>query len=315
MRNIIEKILLLDRRWVYLILAIALMVSIIVGKPVTSHIAEPVQNLYDAVQDAPAGAEQGKIILVGVTFSAGTLGENGNQFRALIRHLMLAKKRFAIVSVAEPQGARYGLAITAGIAKQYGYTYGTDWISFGYQLPSLAFYKTFIRDIPTAVKVDGLQQKEIASFPIMKTIHAASDIALLVEVTASSSVFDWIQYVQPATTPHMLIGYACTGVMGTEAYTYLDSKQLVGMMLGLKGAADYETLVDKLETHEIQIGALKQPFDYKIRGDVVLPEPARKLMFTQTTAHIVIILFICIGNLALLLTFLSRKFKHNVENS
>lgn len=315
MEQFIAKMLLLDRRWIYLVLALALMVSIILCKPVTtSHIAEPVQNLFDAVHDAPAGPEQGKIILVGSTFSAGTLAENANQFRALIRHLMLEKKRFAIISVGETQGARYGLGITQGIAKQYGYKYGTDWISFGYQLSTLAFYKTFIRDVPTAVDIDGLMQQPIAKFPIMKDIHSASDIALLVEVTASSSVFDWIQYVQPATTPHMKIGYACTGVMGTEAYTYLDSKQLVGMMLGLKGATDYETLVDALEAKELEAGVLKKPFDYEIRSDVVLPDPARKLMFTLTTAHIVIIIFIFIGNFAVLLTYLLRKYK-KVETS
>lgn len=302
MERFIQGMLSIDRRWIYLVLGLVLIVSLLLGKAVEPTVLPPAQQLFDAVNAAPAGPGDGKIIVVGMTFSAGTMGENGNQARAILRHLMIQKKRFAIISIAEPQGAEYSKAIVSDIAKQYGYRYGEDWISFGYQLSSIAFYKAFIRDIPNVIPTDGVNNEKITSYPIMQGIKSVKDVAMLIDITASASVYNWLQYVQPATQPRLPIGYACTGIMATEALPYLESGQLAGMLPGLKGAADYESLVDKLEAREIKAGHLQHAYNPDAPTSLRLPAPAVKLMFTQGTAHIAIILFILIGNIGLLLT-------------
>ena len=70
------------------------------------------------------------------------------------------------------------------------------------------------------------------------------------------------------------IGCGCTAVSAPTLYTYLQTNQMVGMLGGLKGAADYETLVG-------------------IKGG-----QAVRGMAPQSVAHLVIILFIIIGNVA-----------------
>ncbi len=297
----------LDRRIIYLVIGVLLVVVLLLGKSETGVVLEPTQKFFDSVQAADTSPQSHKIIVVGVTFAANTLAENGNQMRALVRHLMLTHKRFAVVAVGEPQGAAQGPRIVKDLAAQYGYTYGTDWIDFGYQLPSLGFYKLYTKDIPNAIKEDGQLKKPIASFPIMDGIKTVSDnVAMHVEITASSSVFDWIQYVQNAT--HLKIGYACTGVMASEAYPLLDSGQISGLMAGLKGAADYEQLTDSLEQAQVQAGTRKAMYDPKATPSLQLPQPARMLMFTQSAAHLAIIIFIILGNVGLLLsTRLARK--------
>lgn len=307
MNQFLQRMQSIDRRLIYLVMAVTFLVTLIIGKPVTPLVMPPVQQLYDAIDAAPAGPDDGKLILIGMTFSASTIGESGNQARAIIRHLMLRKKRFAVISIAEPQGAVYAQLITTDIAKQYGYEYGKDWINFGYQVNTLALYKSMPRDIPGMLKVDGTENKPLTSFPIMEGIKTMKDIAMHVEITASDSVFNWVLYVQPMTSPRLKIGYACTGIMASEAYPYLDSGQLVGMAPGLKGAADYETLVDQLEEQQITDGARKESerFDPKLMQNVpAFPKPARYLMFTQNWAHIIVILFIIIGNVGM---FLSRR--------
>jgi len=221
-----------------------------------------VQQLYDAVENAPAGPGQGKIILVGLDFEAGSLGENGNQARALLRHLMMSRKRFAIFSIT-PQGAANGQMMASDIAAQYGYRYGIDWIDFGYQLPVLAFYKTLIYNIPQAIGADGRDGKKLSAenFPIMAGIVSMKEVAMHVEITTYATLDDWISIVQPATKPRLRIGYACTGINVTGAYPYLDSGQIVGIMPGLKGAADYEKLVDRAETAALRAGRLHTRFD------------------------------------------------------
>ena len=302
MHTFLQHLQTLDRRWIYLMLAATLVISLLLGKPVTPIVLPSVQQLYDAIEQAKAGPGDGKIILVGATFAANTIGENGNQLRAVLRHLMIRHKRFAIIAVSEPQGAKLGRQIATALADHYGYKYGVDWIDFGYNVGTLAFFKSLPNDIPGTIPHDA-HGKPLRDFPIMRGIKTVQqNVAMEIEVTASSSVFDWISYVQSATQPRLKIGYCPTGVMATEAYSYLDSGQMVGMLPGLKGAADYELLVDQLEEREIAAGRLKGPAFNPLQAQGNLTQSARQLMFTQNAAHMIIILFIILGNIGLLLT-------------
>jgi hypothetical protein len=300
MSSFFERMQNFDRRWIYLVLAVVLVISLIKGKPETPIVLDSVQHLYDAVDAAPAGPGQEKLILLETTFAANTLGENGLQTRAIVRHMMLTHKRFAVISI-DQQGAKLGPAIVNELAPYYGYEYGKDWISFGLQLGVTPFYKSFLKDVIGTVKTDSIKHQPLPSYPIMRGIKTIKEIPLLLEMTASASIYPWFQYVQPATTPRLKIGYGPTGVMVAEAYPFLDSGQLIGMAPGLKGAADYEKLVDALEAKAVESKEIKKPYDPKTSSLSGMGQSARQLMFTQNYAHLVIILFIFLGNIGMLL--------------
>jgi len=69
--------------------------------------------------------------------------------------------------------------------------------------------------------------------------------------------------------------------MATTFFPFLNSGQIVGMVAGLKGAAEYERLIDHKEM-------------------------ASRGMDAQSIAHLVVIGFILVGNLAY---FATRKGK------
>ena len=69
-----------------------------------------------------------------------------------------------------------------------------------------------------------------------------------------------------------------TAVMATDYYTFLQSKQLFGLIGGLKGAAEYEKLIGR-------------------NKDI-----ANRSMDAVSVAHVFIILFIIIGNIAFFAT-------------
>jgi hypothetical protein len=69
------------------------------------------------------------------------------------------------------------------------------------------------------------------------------------------------------------LALAMTGVMAADYYPYYQSKQVFGIIGGMKGAAEYEQLCKN-------------------------PGTATEAMKVQVFAHVVIIIFIIIGNLA-----------------
>ena len=78
---------------------------------------------------------------------------------------------------------------------------------------------------------------------------------------------------------HVILVAGCTAVSAPEYYPYYQSGQLVGLLGGLAGAAEYEKLVDVTGT-------------------------ATRGMDAQSLGHLAIILFIIIGNV---LYFRSRR--------
>src|ERR1041385_5249961 len=66
-------------------------------------------------------------------------------------------------------------------------------------------------------------------------------ISMLVNITGYTDVEKWYQFLGP-TRVQMVLG--CTAVMAPQQYAYLDSGQLSGLLTGMKGAAEYEQLLD-----------------------------------------------------------------------
>ena len=85
----------------------------------------------------------------------------------------------------------------------------------------------------------------------------------------------WITYGQGRYNFPLALGL--TGVMAADYYPYLNSGQVFGILGGLLGAAQYEKLADN-------------------------PGRAIDGMRIQVFAHIVIILFIILGNIGFLMS-------------
>ena len=74
----------------------------------------------------------------------------------------------------------------------------------------------------------------------MKDIKDLKDIGAIIEITPTGSLGTWIGLVQGKYNTPLL--YAPTAVMAPDAYPFLDSGQVSGLLTGVKGAGDYEQL-------------------------------------------------------------------------
>ena len=264
------------RRAIFLIMAIAVAIPLLVKISMPIIVSWPTRDLYEAVESL----SKDKIVVISVNWGAGTQGETAPQTAALIYHLASKHKKFAIWGWATPQGPLLTQQIAEPIAQKFGLKYGVDWVNWGFKTGSDQVVRAWAKDIPGTMKED-FKHTPMTKLPFMKNVRDHKDIGLIVEITGSATVGTYIRYLYGIYgTP---IAYACTGVMVPEAFPYLDAGQLVGMMRGLVGAAEYEELAG-----------------YK-------DGKAGKRMAAQSFAHMLIIALIIVGNVGY---FIARRSKN-----
>jgi hypothetical protein len=264
-----HRLLMIDRRILYLILFINIIIFLLLPVKVPTVTSPPVRKFYDTIEQL----KPGDLVMVSSNWSAGTIGENLPQLEAVIRHLMRKKVRFTIISI-EPQARDISYRFVSRFTREGGYEYGKDWAHFGF-IPSLVVgIKGMVKDLPATIKQD-IRGTPISQLPVMQGVKTLADYKMVIDITPSGTVPAWIAY-----RPKNLIVLFCpTSVMAAEAYTFLDSGQVAGMLTGAIGAQDYEQL--------LQREGLGTTF-----GNAI------------SFSHALIIFFIILGNIAL---FMSRR--------
>ena len=275
--NILRLLQEVDRRVLYVMLLLAVTMPFFVKFRVPVAVSPPTKALYDAIDNLP----ENSFVLFGPNYSGGTRGENGAQTEALLRHLMIMwhkkKVRFGILAF-DPQGKTLAQNIALGLQEEYnkqGYDVkeGTSWVNFGYRVDQQNFVRAMVKDVPGTLAKD-VHDSSLAALPVMQGVHTAKDIAMILDVNPTNAYTIYIQFMQgPYKIP---MGLAPTAVMAPEAFNYLDSGQIVGLLQGLQGAVEYEQLLNTFGR-------------------------ATRASNSLSAAHILLIGFIVLGNIALLM--------------
>lgn len=272
--SILTKLQNLDRRWLYLFVAVAI-AGPIIAKP-KSHpttIFPEVRSAYETLQAVP----HGKIVIINGYFGPGTLAENGPQYEAIVRQLFRNGTKFVVMNW-DPAGAEITYQMTEALQKEMGKKYGVDWVHLGFKTgDQRVIFAGMAEDFARVMKVDKLGTK-LSELPATSGVKDYKQIGAVVEVTPSATVGLWVAYFTgPKNIPLI---YCPTAVMSAEAYPFLDSGQMKGMLNGVIGAAQYETLVGLENT----------------------ATDAAASAWALSMAHIAIILLILLGNLGYVLS-------------
>jgi hypothetical protein len=166
------------------------------------------------------------------------------------------------------------------VAKEL-YTYGVDYLNLGYLTGALSVVQKMGISIPETFPVDMIEKKPTKDFKIMEGVKNYHDIGAVFSLTSGSAGVTTYISVANAQYGTICTG-GCTAVSALEFYPYVQSKQLTGLLEGLKGASEYEKLVN-------------MPPDKAI---------ATKGMEPQAVCHMVIILFILLANF----TYFMQKY-------
>jgi len=263
--NWLEKLQHIDSRILYLLLAVVLAIPLVFNMSLPIPISPAAQGAYDAVEHIPSD----KIAIVSVNWSSGTEAENQPQMDALIRHLFLRHKKFAILAF-DPQGSKFGEDTAARLSKELGKTYGKDWMDFGFRpIENMVLtMQGMARDLPGTL-VSDIHGTPLSAIPMMRGVKDIHDVGLIADITSIGTIQAWIAFIYgPYRTP---LVYAPTAVMAPEAFNMLDAGQIKGMLIGMKGAAEYEKLLGRKDF-------------------------ATKATASLSTSHLLIIVMIILGN-------------------
>lgn len=231
-----ESLYAIDRRILYAILIV--LCSWQVLKPIT--VPNVPLKMSQAMFDFVDKLNEGDVIVIESDWTTSTRGESNGQFKALMRHLMRKRVKFIVTSI-DPLAPKIAKIAIEEVIKEepidsYKYKQGIDYAIAGYFPNAENHVVGMVNNITRE-----LAPKGIPSMPVFANIKDLSDCKAVILATASSSINVWYERIRNKAP----IGLMCTAVMAGENIPYFASNQLFGMIIGAKGAFDYETLLQQ----------------------------------------------------------------------
>lgn len=246
----------LDRRWIYIVVALAIIIPLMIPYNSDNVTSPPTENLYQMI-DSFAGRED-RAVLLSFLHDASTMSELYPMEIAIIRHCFERNIKVFALSFLTSGAPIIDYAFNSVKEEYPDIKSGVDYCNFGYKPQPMAIVLGMGDNIANAVNTDA-EGRKLESLPIMKGINNYNEMNLVVEFSGSTAGTYWIYYARPKFGVNVALGV--TAVMAADEYPYLQSGQLIGMLSGLKGAAEYEKLVDVF-------AAYRDPkVDYRVKMD------------------------------------------------
>lgn len=277
MAKLLDRISGLDRRVIFLIMALAVIFPLALKLSFPIPIDEgPSMHLYDYIDRIPPGG----VVLMSFDYDPSTMPELQPMTVALCQHLMSRDVR--VVGMALwPQGASLGQQAMSAVADSLGREQYRHWVNLGYKVGGGVLIVRLGSNFQAVFPTDR-EGTPTDALPVLEGVSRLEDFDLVISLSAGDpGIPAWV--MMAGDRFDVPIAGGTTAVSAPQFYPYLDTGQMVGLLGGLKGAADYETLI-------------------RIGLDDPSPGTAIPGMAAQSIAHLVIMLFIVIGNLAFLST-------------
>ncbi len=307
--NFWQKMQALDRRYIYIIVALAVIIPLLIPFNSKTYTTDTTENIYQMI-DSYAGRSD-RAVLLCISHDASTMPELFPMEVAILRHCFERNIKVFTICFYPPAAPIIDYAINTVKEEYPKIKSGENYCNFGFKVGALQLpiMLGMGEDISEAVDIDA-EGRKIANLPIMKDVKNYNEMNLIVEFSASAAGGAWITYAR--TKYGANVGVGVTAVMAADNYPYLQTGQLIGMLAGLKGAAEYEKLVDVFAAKGREFSKEIAKTEYpNITDSSILYKfkQARIGMNAQSVAHMMMIIFIVVGNIG----YFVQKFNSKKE--
>lgn len=226
----------MDHRFVFILVALAVIIPMLMPINLPVSVSEPTQKLYDYVEALPADST----IMLAFDYGPSSLAELNPMAKSLLRQCFDEDIRvIAITLFAE--GTTLASTLIQEIAEEKGAVDGEDYVFLGFRPGATQVVLGMGSSIASVFETD-YGGKTTAEIPMMKDITNYDQISLLIDLASGSTTEAWITYANVQF--NLQIAAGVTGVIISQMYPYLQTGQLVGLISGILGAAEYERLID-----------------------------------------------------------------------
>ncbi|HEY6084894.1 MAG TPA: hypothetical protein VIU63_05825 [Nitrospira sp.] len=231
-----ERMLKLDRRIIFLVIGICTLLPLLypVGLPI--RISPEVRSVYDYIEALP----ERSVFLLSADFDPASKPELQPQAIAILRHAFKKNLRVVVMTLWVT-GTGLADQILTQVAQEAGRTNGTDYVFLGWSPGGSAVIINMGQDIYNAFPSDygGKSTKGLA---VLDGVHSLKDVSYAISLGAGNpGVEAWYLFGKDKYKFELAGG--CTGVMAPGLYPLLRSGQINGLIGGLRGAAEYESLI------------------------------------------------------------------------
>jgi hypothetical protein len=262
------------RRGIHLGLAAVVIAAILVDFPLPGKASQLVRNVYDGIE----ALEPGSVVLLSFDFDPSSKGELEPMVVAVLRHCF-EKDLHPVVMTFWQSGVNLHKRLVEEAAKEAGKKPGEDYVFLGFKPGDVNLLLNMGESLTGAFDRD-YYGKPTEGMPALGGVKSLKDIKYAVGFAAGNTTEMWIAYGRDRFNFPLAAG--CTAVIAPDLYPFLQSGQLEGMMGGLRGAADYELLVER-------------------KGQ------ATEGMRPQSMAHLYIIALIVVANIEEVIARLRRR--------
>jgi len=273
--NFWQRISFIDRRWIYLLVALSVLFPMIVPMQCPVGISPEARQLFEAIDSLPDGSK----VMLTFDYYPSTIAETEPMSIVALRHMFSKDMKVVTLSNIPLGGPSIAERVTRDIATEFGKTYGIDYVNLGYKAGYVAVMHGLASSIERIFPSDytGTPLREL---PLMQHVENYRDLEFILAVADNATVDYWISIVNAQYD--IPVGAGVTAVVAPKMYSFLEAGQLTGLLGGMKGAAEYEKL-------------------FKREAD------ATRGMGSQSIVHLLIIFFVVLGNLG----FFIHKEKQN----
>jgi hypothetical protein len=277
--TLLDKLNILDRRWIFLAMALAVAAPILLQIGSDETPSPPTKRLFDKVEELPEGSH----ILLPLDFDPNSSAELTPMALAFTRHCCLRHHKLYFLTLWGTGLPMIDATIKTVVQGEFGagnhpYKYGTDYVNLGYFPGEAVAINQLSSDIRKARSQDVLGTS-LDSLPIMNDVRSVKDMQLIINGSGGfPGAKEWVQYA--ATPLDIPLAAGCTGVQSTQMFPYYPD-QLLGLVAGIRGANEYETML-----------AAKYPDPYAQYSK----RPASLRGGPQRWGHRVMIALIVLGN-------------------
>lgn len=264
-----------DRRVIFLFIFVATALPILFPFTFKEKPTAIVKRVFDKIESLPAGSH----VMLSFDFDPAMAPEVQPMANAFTRHCFAKGHKVVFICAWATGQALLTQTLENIVRPEFpDKKEGIDYVNLGYKAGNEGMMNVIVTNLRKMYPTD-VNSIPLDSIPVLKGITSCRDMKLLVAMGGGyPGPKEWVLFVgDPGNVP---VAAAAAAVSAPQLYPYYP-KQLLGILGGIKGAAEYEYQLAK---------------QYPQFSDV--DKPALRMMGPQTMAHLVVMVFIVLANIA-----------------